>query len=288
MNIDGTNNLISAMAAADLIVMAIYFGFMSKLVSWKQLNKWFPTRNSQNQSIGEQSKPREGRRPSSNFRALYDQKELISLLISSTFVITLAWAIIEISTFLETLTSSIAPGLQCAFVALFGSIMNRLIAKLSQHQSPKMKMRLKLKESIDSLCPILSDFCFYLLFSAIGLSADLKKAITYGVPCIVFASIALIVHIFTIYLGTSAVTNIAQSLFKEKIRDRIFPISNEEICVASNCAVGGASTAAGLAGNSKSHENKRGLVFAATIWGVIGYAVSTSIGVSISTILFQE
>ena len=39
------NNLLSAMAAADLIIMAVYFGIMTKLMSWKKLHSLFPQRH---------------------------------------------------------------------------------------------------------------------------------------------------------------------------------------------------------------------------------------------------
>ena len=267
------------MAAADLIVMAVYFGIMTKLMSWSELHKWFPSRDA-NLPLETGDGPIETKRNSDKLSIV----QAISVLI----MVVLAWFIVELSSSLETITSPILPGMQCAFVAVFGSIMNQVIKRLSRpHHNPFGRCIMKFKYDINKLAPPVSGYCFYLLFAAIGTSADLSRALTFGLPCIAFASLSLIVHIFIIFLGSSISSRILPVLIKSNYTSKIFPFSIEEICVASNAAIGGASTAAALAGKSKS-KNRSGLVIASTFWGIFGYAISTTIGVSITLLLISK
>ena len=272
------NNLLSAMAAADLIVMAIYFGALTSIKSWKTMHGWLPPRNDefekntsvelignleQNQSIG--------------------RSKSLSMIPAGLIMVALASIIVEISTTLERHTSSIIPGMGCAFVAMFGTILNRVIDHLSKHESILIHKHVtKFKYDIRKMAPPMSDYCFYLLFAAIGTSANLRRAMTYGLPCIAFASLSLMIHVLTIFSGSVTITKLLPRI---NIRfKRILPLSTEEVCIASNAAIGGASTAAALAGKSKT-RNRSGLVIAATFWGIVGYAFSTSIGAVLSRIL---
>lgn len=76
---------------------------------------------------------------------------------------------------------------------------------------------------------------------------------------------------------------------RNKVTEKIFPLAAEEVLVASNAGIGGASTAAAFAGNlgedRVSADRKRGLIYAGTVWGVIGYALATPIGVTVTKML---
>mmetsp|Transcript_16483 Transcript_16483/g.24676 ORF Transcript_16483/g.24676 Transcript_16483/m.24676 type:complete len:205 (+) Transcript_16483:3-617(+) len=199
-------------------------------------------------------------------------------------MISLAWAIVELSIVLENLVSKYVPGMGCAFIAVFGTATNEIISFFSKNQSTKFsKKASSLRSDMRRIAPPLSNFCFYLLFAAIGTSANLRTAINYGLPCITFASIALLIHILIIFFGTNA---FARMVPRSDWRERILPPSAEEVFVASNAAIGGASTAAALAGKSNA-TNKSGLIIAATFWGIMGYACSTSIGVSMANYMLS-
>ncbi len=322
----GMNNLLSAMAAADLIVMALYFGILTKLMSWSRLYKWFPPRekrevvvqnnnnNNNTLSLQKESHIIMNSLQEKEKKKMRIRYKNISKIPSILAMITVAWTIVEVSNILETYTSSFIPGMQCAFVALFGSIVNHFINHLSSSSSSSRQQRKsnngngvvvrffsQFKSDVCKFAPSLSDYCFYLLFATIGTSANLKKALTYGLPCIIFASMSLIIHIFTIFLGSSIITIVLDYITKrtnflkfiplvnklQKLLSRLLPLSCEEICIASNAAIGGASTAAALAGKTKI-VNRNGLVIAATFWGILGYAVSTTIGVWLSKSLFLK
>ena len=74
-----------------------------------------------------------------------------------------------------------------------------------------------------------------------------------------------------------------------------FPLSVEEVVIASNTAICGPATAAALVAkmmatdmsNTLNKTEWKGLALAGTFWGIVGYAFATYIGVSISRALLS-
>lgn len=267
------NNLLSAMAAADLIIMAVYFGTMTKLMSWKKLHSFFPQRQSEKYDSNENQ---------TSFRQTDDRDRTTNsttrIIQSTTIMACLAWAIVEVSNFLENKTSNFIPGTGCAYVALFGVLINQILVLLKNSKIKSIRQNATIfSKDVKIMAPRLSEFCFYLLFAAIGTSANLKEAMTHGLACLTFASISLVIHVLITFLGSMAAMRVGKG---NNWLKRVFPLSSDEICIASNAAIGGASTAAALAG--KSTHNTRNLVISATFWGIVGYAISTAIGFSIT------
>ena len=109
-----------------------------------------------------------------------------------------------------------------------------------------------------------------------------------------FASLALIVHSLTVVIVTWTGMNLGRCI-GGVIK---WPHSGwEEVLTASNAAIGGPSTAAAFAvGLVPSKDDKviegssqyrSALVIAATFWGVLGYAIATGVGVTVSRILMS-
>ena len=146
----------------------------------------------------------------------------------------------------------------------------------------------------------MSNVCFYLLFAAVGTTADLSSAVAGGPMALVFASLALIVHSVTAVTVTWTGLRLGRyirAFLKPKRRGLLLSkmtqwpsTSWEEVLTASNAAIGGPSTAAAFAagliptnnadtemegGNNDSNQFRSALVIAATIWGVFGYAIGT-------------
>lgn len=269
-------NLLSAMAAADLIIMAVYFGAMTKLMSWKGLQTWFPQRNCDNENRTDMTQ-------NSVECTDKDDKSSSTRIASTGIMSALAWLVVELSNILEKKSSKLVPGMGCAFVAIFGVLVNQVVVALARCEIKSIKhVATKFSKDMSAVAPRLSEFCFYLLFAAIGTSANLKEAMTHGLSCIYFASTSLMIHIFITFFGSMLSMRAGKD---SRWLRRVFPLSTNEICIASNAAIGGASTAAALAG--KSTHNTRNLVISATFWGILGYAVSTSIGVSIALRLLR-
>ena len=128
--------------------------------------------------------------------------------------------------------------------------------------------------------------CFYLLFSAVGTSANLGRSMRGGPSALAFAFVALIVHSITVILGSWGLLRLTTGI--QQLRP-----GWEEVLTASNAAIGGPSTAAAFAvglvpsedGSDGKSLHRSALVIGATVWGVVGYAIGTSCGVTIARFL---
>ncbi len=276
------NNLLSAMATADLLVMAIYFGGLTAMSSWKRLALLFPGRQ-----VGEQIDVPGQHHSSSNndndsttlaSSTVKFQMGNPSLIASCIIILFLTYAIVETSIFVEDCTSRFVPGMCCASVAAMGTTLSTILKNLEEQKwitKRQSEAITTLRRDLSRIGPSLSEFCFLSLFGAIGVSANLGTAFSRGVSSVIFAILALTVHSLTIGLGSWVVMKV---LPRNKVTKTIFPLAAEEILVASNAGIGGASTAAAFAGNFAedrvSSLRKRGLIYAGTVWGVIGYGKS--------------
>ena len=150
------------------------------------------------------------------------------------------------------------PGTMCAFLAILGLIYQRLIHyAITSHQEWKPGAKplssfthiINSLQGISKVAPILSNICFYLLFAAVGSTADLSSAIVGGPSALVFASLALFVHSITVVCGTWIGMRLLLS-GKSKLLNKKFgwlSSSWEEVLTASNAAIGGPSTASAFA-----------------------------------------
>ena len=128
----------------------------------------------------------------------------------------------------------------------------------------------------------MSSYAFLFLFAAIGVSADIAEVLRSGPACLIFSLTALTVH-GVVTLGGSFVF---QRWFGTKKASHGGRIRLADVLVASNAAIGGPATAAAFCGQVKQgNDMKRSLTVAATVWGVVGYAVGTTVGVTLYRVL---
>jgi len=272
------------MAAADLILMACYFSFLTILMSWKQMRIWFPGRQIKTSIVSAYHSEKE-----SNVSSRENNR--LRMVLSALFAVMLTYCIVESSIIFEKKTSHIVPGLGSASVAFMSVGVSILLGRIPKfvtqmEKDPGLFPMIQrcisyLKRDLKRVTSPLSAFCFHLLFAGIGTSANLGNALYQGPISFVFTTVALIIHMLVICFG---------SLLVMKIKHNFFPLDVEEILVASNAAIGGASTAAAFAGKVAkegdwSDERTRGLVVAATFYGVLGYAFATAVGVRVSNFL---
>ena len=283
------SDLISAMAAADLIVMALYFVGLSTMLSVKRLRSTFPGRQRSVRGDGlEVDDKHDGMNTSVN---KIEKEKVVRVIGSGVLTTILVISIVEVTNSFERATSNIVPGLGCAAVATIAMSVNKILesvtAIIARKESRMSRFASDFWNDLKQIGGPMSDFCFMTLFAAIGVSADLKSAMTQGCSSFIFAILALMVHFLALGVGSFSVMTILPKFIKRS--STIFPLGLEEILVASNAAIGGASTAAGFAGNiSGKHitkQYKRGLIVSATFWGVIGYGVATTIGVFLTRVL---
>ncbi len=274
-------DLFSAMAAADLLVMAVYFGGLPALLSWGKLRRLFPGRQKEFNEVF----------ANENHADSFEEKRNVNMSLSFGLTVSvLVWFIVELSLIFERFTCHLIPGMCCAAVAVLGTIVRSLLDRLiTVEPGGGSILRQKMchgifnfERNLKYFGPRMSDICFLLVFASIGTSANIGTALAHGLPCFVFAIFSLCVHILTIGIGSLAAMKIFPSLRY---------LSLEEVLVASNAAIGGASTAATFAATMSrerlSFEHKRGLILAATICGILGYAFATTIGVVLTKFLVR-
>jgi hypothetical protein len=311
-----------SMAAADLIVMALYFAALQVASRSLCLRRLFPilgTGGNDDIAWNEQQESR--LQPELAKRGSGDDGGCINssstetshwrgaTLTAALLVSSIALASVVIATHLEwRVVGSFPPpfnppGTMCAFLSLLGLASHRLIGYTSLHAyhivgRPYSSLSVKVCDplrKIPDVAPMLSDACFYLLSAAVGSAADLLSAIAGGPAAMMFATIALVVHSVTTVALSWACT-----ILGRRSGTTLSLTSWEELLTASNAAIGGPSTAAAFAaglipnnsdGSDEEHmercDQRSSLVIAATFWGVFGYAIATSIGVKVSRLLMR-
>ena len=285
-------SLLSSMAAADLLVMAVYFAGLTAAVKSKYLQRLFPGRTEHSGAkksaiyTAKDCDSIESQVSASVGRQLHRETRPA---IAATFASALAYVIISVSARFERLIYSLSgiPGMGCAAIAIIGTSVGWLLRRIrivwKTTKGEDRELLPWLRKEMSMICPKLSGLCFNLLFAAIGTAANVKVALQHGPASFLFASTALLVHFVTILLGSWVVTK-----FLPKVN-----LSLEELTVASNAAIGGPATAAAFAGtftnsnDSISSRKRRGLVLAGTVWGIVGYGVGTLLGVWLSKILLS-
>jgi uncharacterized membrane protein len=262
-----TSTLVSSMAAADLIVMALYFAFLDWALYSPRLQRWYGSRGYNEETTDSPLVQRELETTSTEASSSKDAPTTTTLAqrLGSLFrttqaivlVSSLALAIVQVAVRLERALSDIIPGTACAVIAAVTPVIQRCLP--SQNQLVK-EMR--------KVAAPLAEWCFLCLFASIGMSANLGEACRSGPSCLFFSLTALMVHVVFVFAGSL------------RIGGRL-----EDVLVASNAAVGGPATAAAFSGRIPTSPRSNGLFMAATVWGVVGYAFGTTIGVTLYRVL---
>eukprot|EP00978_Attheya_sp_CCMP212_P024718 scaffold78155_cov60-Attheya_sp.AAC.1 len=319
------------MAAADLLLMAIYFAAMTGATQNRWLQRQFSNPNhSQESSIPTQSTTTNNNN-NNHHDSTFDEGDLEeeerqtdhpnddSTVATTTTTTTmtrermskrivaigtasaLAWAIVELSTRLEDFLAPVLPGTGCASIALLGTGTSALFQSLcsssnSNKSSSSSSSRRKnisclgwLAHHVREVTPGMSELCLYGLFASIGTSAHWGQALQRGPSCLAFAGLALLVHVMTVIFGTLGVTKWYSYSKNNNNAGGGGDIGLEHVAVASNAAIGGPATAAAFAGtlHKQDPDQQRSLIVAATLWGVVGYAIATNIGITLTQSLLS-
>ena len=264
-------------AASDMLVIPLYYSALTAMIESRVLRRWFPGRRIRDEEVrmneeNEQSNKHDSHTGFTKFGI----RGLITILLTP-----LVWSIVAISALVEG-GSSRMQGFGIAMIAALSSLVSRALSKL-----PQKNMLSEIREVTQQL----SNMFYYMLLSVIGVSMNLRRLTVEGpwstCSSILFATVPLIVHFAVIILGSLA----SMRLFPN------YKLGIEQLVVASNACICGPFTAAALVGKlakaSSSGRNKKnvnrwkGLALASTFWGVVGYAVATSVGISISSILLR-
>ncbi|KAL3767100.1 hypothetical protein ACHAW5_010817 [Stephanodiscus triporus] len=307
-----------SMAAADLVVMAIYFAMLQAASRSAILRRLFPSDREGGGVVvvgvgvdrddGRSDAVGEGRGGDGGVeRAEAETSARRGATVSAAALAsTIALALVAAATRLERRVTETfpppfnPPGTMCAFLALFGLAVERSIGFVLRRCGRREKRATKAYEAlgkIPDVAPVLSDACFHLLFAAVGSAADLSSAVSGGPAALAFASVALLVHSVTTVALAWAIARLGT---RSTSTSRWWSTTWEELLTASNAAIGGPSTAAAFAAGlipcdndgsdvdvERSNNRRSALVLAATFWGVFGYAIATGIGVTVSRLLIR-
>lgn len=286
---EGISSLFGSLAAADLVVMAIYFSLLSFASKSTFLQNLFPSRGDVDASFKIANNVAGLNEESSNKKSQTNA----SVGVGSSITAVILACIISISsvltaTDLEKKINNVAniPGSMCAFLALFGLIAERLVGmglnQMKRTPSTKESYLARSLEKVAVVSPKLSNICFYLLFASVGTTADISSAIGSGPRALIFASLALLIHCAVVLVGTFVAGRL--------VRGDLPQSTLQEVLTASNAAIGGPSTAAAFAADlvpTRLSQLRRSLILGATVWGVLGYAIGTATGVMLAKALMR-
>lgn len=263
------STLMSSMAAADTFVMALYFAGMSLALKSDYLADKFKNDASSNGECNSSSSLKQESLDSPLSTQPPTRREDVASpaqeLTGATLVAALAVAIVRISAIIEHFMAPILPGTACAAIATITPAVQRSLAARNS----------ALTRAMQKTAGPLSEFTLLLFFASIGKCASLGRALRNGPSCVCFSLLALSVH--SVIALTFSVR--AKRIFQLRIK-------LEDVLVASNAAIGGPTTAAAFAGRMKGCR-QRGLTMAGTVWGVVGYAIGTTLGVFLHGLLRQ-
>eukprot|EP00526_Cylindrotheca_closterium_P018671 CAMPEP_0113630116 /NCGR_PEP_ID=MMETSP0017_2-20120614/15644_1 /TAXON_ID=2856 /ORGANISM="Cylindrotheca closterium" /LENGTH=357 /DNA_ID=CAMNT_0000540561 /DNA_START=299 /DNA_END=1372 /DNA_ORIENTATION=+ /assembly_acc=CAM_ASM_000147 len=246
--IAANTELLGSLATADLLVMALYFTFLSMSLDWTWLRSKFYTSNSTEGEEDEDSAVATAEDETSTTKSSLRSKVMASIpLLALTFVI------VHGANLVEGFLGKWIPGTACAAIALVAPVINSLVNEYDWWQP------------FSSAASPIADFLFLSFFASIGIGANLKAALQMGPACLVFSFLALLIHVVFAIVGSLPL--------------RGHGVELEDVWIASNAAIGGPATAAAFCSRLKDPAKLKGRTMAATVFGVAGYAIGTVLGV---------
>ena len=293
--------LLGSLVTADLFTMAIYFSFLSSSLEWDWLVGMFsrapaelsPTTDQgvgqsdalENASVTQQrqqaSKVTDKNVPSSpSSGSTFPSNWRDSVYLASVPLLMATMFIVQIANRIEDFLGDFVPGTACAVIAVVAPLLNSLV-QAKEFWTPFSKA-----------ASVWSDFFFLSFFASIGVAANLSSALSMGPACLLFSAIALTVHVFGTVIGCILWKKIIFAIDARFRRDQKSDSSPpsldlEDVWIASNAAIGGPATAAAFCGQMKKRDpgKLQGRTISATVWGVVGYAIGTMIGVGMYRIV---
>lgn len=239
--IRANTELLGSLATADLLVMALYFTFLSLSLDWKWLRSKFY--ESDNSTDGAVSAVQDTSNPATTSEAGSFPKSLFAKFLTSIPLLGLTFLIVQAANLVEGFLGRWIPGTACAVIALVAPIINSWVNPY--------KWWLPFS---DVAIPI-ADFLFLSFFASIGIGANLKSALQMGPACLVFSFLALSIHLVVAVVGSLP--------FAHRFR-----VELEDVWIASNAAIGGPATAAAFCNRLRNPEKLKGRTMAATVFGV--------------------
>jgi uncharacterized membrane protein len=272
-------DLLGSLVTADLFTMAIYFSFLSSSLEWEWLVAKFSSAETTEQTTNDDKtmvETKEALKPSNNLESAIEDtssssSSLKSFCLTSIPLLISTFFVVQIANRVEDVVGRFIPGSACALIAIVAPLLNALV-QAKDFWKP-----------FSEAATVWSDFFFLSFFASIGVAANLSSALSMGPACILFSVIALTVHVLGTVFGCLLWKRVMAMFFSGDDGSRPAPsLDLEDVWIASNAAIGGPATAATFCGRMKNRDpNKlQGRTISATVWGVVGYAIGTIVGVS--------
>ena len=274
-----SSTIVGSMAATDIVVMAIYFSLIGSAMSSERIQQWFSNppspasrlpskeRNDETTAFLEE----QGQSHSETISSPSTPSAQVVRSVRGTVLASaVALGIVHVANVVETRFQSFIPGLACAVIAVVAPMIQKLLRRWGTQSAWWIDLQAMAKP--------LSQLCFLSLFASIGSTANLNDAAQSGLACLMVSLVALAVHFLTSFTG---------SIWFSKFHKRsvFFRLGLDQVLVASNAAIGGPATAAAFCGRipptnkGSTFISLQGLTYAATFWGIVGYAMGTTTGV---------
>jgi Protein of unknown function (DUF819) len=271
--------LVSSMASVDLVVMAVYFASLGSMLQSKTLKRWF----GEDPEVHAESPPASS--PSAAGQRSLDGAKRVPIVdrnrmqrwksngVGIVLASALALHVVRLARFVERLLAPIVPGTACAFIAIAIPALQRF----------SITKRAAIWTNMQRVSRPLATYSFLWLFATIGMSVDIAETLREGPACLAFSIAALLGHMGVTLLGCWLLG--WQQRHRRGLTGETGGIKSairlEEALIASNAAIGGPATAAAFCGQlPDSNRRKAGLTVAATAYGVVGYGIGTTIGVT--------
>ena len=239
----GGSSLLGALAAADIFLMSVYFSFL--VAAHKTLGS---------STTGAGQEPLEGKNsedtsaPGMGRRTLRGTiADTLSLLAIGSTVCFFGNAVAGISPL---------PGTSTMAVTLLTVGATKLLSRFAP----------AFLSSLSRSAPMVATVLLNSFFCSVGASGRWAEVVGVAPAIFVFAALALLVHVAFMAAGAAMANRFCGA-----------GLGVDDIIVASNANIGGPSTAATFAGLL----GKNDLVVPAAVWGTVGYAIATTLGVGV-------
>ena len=182
------------MAAADLLVMAVYFAVLGVAVSSRTLRQWVMGKNftTSKEKVQKTKDIVVAETYTSTLSTNHSKLSWGGRLQGSLIALTTTWLLVEFAHICEDALARIIPGTACGVLAI--------VTPLVQRHVPAQAV---------AVAPFWSEISFLTLFASIGLTAHLGSALRAGPGCLVLSMVALMVHVAVLLLGTAAWNRLA-------------------------------------------------------------------------------
>lgn len=248
--ITGGASLLGALAAADVLLMAVYFSGLVAAHKAPLLRRIFPAK-------GHVSPPVASRAVGLDLGSAPTRETENAPLHRSwpkVFVmIALGTAICATGNGLSKMSP--LPGTS----TIATTLLTVMAARAASRFAPGFH-----KELV-RIAPTISTLLLNAFFASIGATGRWAQVIGVAPAILVFSLVALAMHALVTFVGASILNRCCGT-----------DIRLDDVIVASNANIGGPSTAATFAGLMGQDS----LVVPAAVWGTVGYAVATTLGVA--------